>query len=95
MFEIIDFMYYGKVNICQENINTFLKIATELQLKGLKGENIWGGEGRGDQTNFKEETDNPTATIKVSQKNDNPIHTENLSTLPQSCFEDQINVLPR
>ena len=32
---IVDFMYHGEANIYHENLNTFLKIACELQLKGL------------------------------------------------------------
>ena len=35
---IVDFLYYGEANIYQENIDSFLKIATELKLKGLNGE---------------------------------------------------------
>ena len=34
---IVDFVYYGEVNIYQENLNSFLAIAEELQLKGLEG----------------------------------------------------------
>ena len=32
---IIDFLYYGEANIYQENLDTFLNIGEELQLKGL------------------------------------------------------------
>ena len=32
---IIDFMYHGEANICQENLESFLAIAEELKLKGL------------------------------------------------------------
>ena len=35
---IVDFLYYGEANIFQENIDSFLKIATELKLKGLNGD---------------------------------------------------------
>ena len=34
---IIDFLYYGEANIYQENLDSFLAIAEELQLKGLEG----------------------------------------------------------
>ena len=37
---IVDFLYYGEANIYQDNLDTFLNIAEELQLKGLSG----GGE---------------------------------------------------
>ena len=34
---IVDFIYHGEVNINQDNLNDFLAIAEELQLKGLTG----------------------------------------------------------
>ena len=35
MGAIVDFMYYGEANVYQENIDSFLTIASELNLKGL------------------------------------------------------------
>ena len=35
LLAIIDFVYYGEANICQENLDSFLAVAQELQLKGL------------------------------------------------------------
>ena len=32
---IVDFLYCGETNVCQENLDAFLAIAGELQLKGL------------------------------------------------------------
>ena len=43
---IVDFLYYGEANIFQEDLDSFLSIAEELQLKGLKGSNAeedWKG----------------------------------------------------
>ena len=34
---LVDFLYYGEANVYQENLDTFLAIAEELQLKGLQG----------------------------------------------------------
>ena len=34
---IVDFLYYGEANIYQDNLDTFLIIAQELNLKGLDG----------------------------------------------------------
>jgi len=34
---IVDFLYYGEANVYQENIDSFLSIAEELDLKGLTG----------------------------------------------------------
>ena len=33
---IRDFLYQGEANVCQENLNSFLALAEELQLKGLQ-----------------------------------------------------------
>ena len=37
LLAIVDFLYNGKANVHQENLNSFLAIAEELQLKGLMG----------------------------------------------------------
>ena len=34
---ILDFLYCGEANVYQENLDSFLAIAEELQLKGLMG----------------------------------------------------------
>merc|ERR1712129_596491 len=34
---MIDFLYFGEANLCQENLDSFLAVAEELQLKGLMG----------------------------------------------------------
>ena len=34
---MIDFLYHGEANVCQENLDSFLAIAEELKLKGLHG----------------------------------------------------------
>ena len=34
---IVDFLYQGEANVFQENLDSFLEIAKELQLKGLMG----------------------------------------------------------
>ena len=37
LLAIVDFLYRGEANIYQENLDSFLAIAEELQLKGLMG----------------------------------------------------------
>ena len=39
LVSVIDFLYYGEANIFQDNLDGFLSIAEELQLKGLTGGN--------------------------------------------------------
>jgi len=36
---VLNFMYHGEVNIAQENLNTFLAVAEDLQVKGLTQNN--------------------------------------------------------
>ena len=38
LLAIIDFLYLGEANVFQENLDSFLAIAEELQLKGLDGQ---------------------------------------------------------
>ena len=35
---LVDFLYLGEANVLQEEIETFLAVATELKLKGFSGE---------------------------------------------------------
>ena len=35
---VVEFLYFGEANIYQENLDVFLNIAEELDLKGLSGE---------------------------------------------------------
>ena len=37
MVAILDFLYYGQASIFQENLDSFLAVADELQVKGLMG----------------------------------------------------------
>ena len=37
LLAIVDFLYCGETNVYQENLDSFLAIAEELQLKGLMG----------------------------------------------------------
>ena len=37
MLSVVDFIYHGEVNIDQEDLNDFLALAEDLQLKGLSG----------------------------------------------------------
>ena len=37
---MVDFFYHGEANVFQENLDSFLAIAEELQLKGLMGARI-------------------------------------------------------
>ena len=47
LLAIVDFLYYGEANIYQENLDNFLTIAEELDLKGLNGGQGDSDEGEG------------------------------------------------
>ena len=42
---ILDFLYLGEANVDQENLESFLAVAEELQLKGLMGQKKYGSAG--------------------------------------------------
>ena len=54
LLAVVDFLYYGETNIHQENLDTFLNIAKELELKGLAGE-----EKEGNGAHISSETNKP------------------------------------
>ena len=66
LLAIIDFLYYGEVDIYQENLDVFLNIAEELQLKGLNGTESGGGNADGEDQNYNPTVPN-TAMLKTKQ----------------------------
>ena len=51
MTAILDFLYSGEANVYQENLDSFLAIAEDLQLKGLMGNTDCSVETEGTETN--------------------------------------------
>ena len=68
---ILDFLYFGEANIYQDNLDTFLNIAEELDLKGLNGKDK---EENGDFTKPTQETlvQEPTKQLSKNMKNLTP-----------------------
>ena len=65
LMAMVDFFYYGEANVYQENLDSFLVLAEELQLKGL----------RGNQTEKEEEvfqgqvpTEKPQQTLMLNSR---------------------------
>ena len=70
LLAIVNFLYYGEANIDQENLDSFLVIAEELQLKGLTG------------GNHPEETSNPQEIPVKFKLPEVRRSTENFETTP-------------
>ena len=54
MTAIVDFLYFGEANVYQENFDSFLTIAKELQLKGLEGSKDQDGSNKEEKLNPRE-----------------------------------------
>ena len=84
---IVDFLYRGEANVFQENLDSFLAIAEELQLKGLMGktnekfEDFELDEKSLPSTFSPADAKCPTTTIKRQAPNRNIHHPEENRTL--------------
>ena len=63
---LLDFMYYGEVNIAQENLNSFLSVAEELQVKGLT--QLSTASSNSNQTPTTEKSNNISSFVKPRVK---------------------------
>ena len=59
---VLNFMYQGEVNVAQEDLNTFLSVAEELQVKGL----TQGNSGSGQQSSKPSSTTAKSEAYKSS-----------------------------
>ena len=64
LLAVVDFLYYGEANIYQENLDNFLTIAEELDLKGLNGGEGSSEEGEREQEDPSKHPDKPTVLRK-------------------------------
>ena len=61
---ILDFLYFGEANVFQEDLDSFLAIAEEIQLKGLTGQT--------NTTDLVEEQENPIHKRNIEVKKSIP-----------------------
>ena len=90
LLAILDFLYRGEANIFQDDLDSFLAIAEELQLKGMMG----NSEERSNGDSNKDEKHAPQQSVpninddavnqKISQKLQNPAKQGEMGTLPLS-----------
>ena len=97
LMAIVDFLYYGEANIHQENLEIFLNIAEEFQLKGLNGKEDEGKDHGGNITRNNCNTTAPSA--EKQRKKDlfsSPTNFEEVSTavvLPKHVFSGDMQEL--
>ena len=75
---VVDFLYYGEANIYQENLENFLAIAEEFQLKGLTGSNDQFGSNGAEQLKPKENV-SANNLMSISRQQMNSVKAEALS----------------
>ena len=83
LLAIVDFLYYGQTNINQANLDSFLRIAEDLEIKGLT-------DGGGDWATPTGQTYKPTVPSCRTQKKTGIFDTNIAPFLPQSFPENQI-----
>ena len=65
---IVDFLYYREANVYQENLDSFLAIAEELQLKGLTGKSENDQRGNSDETGRKSPPKEPKSFPSIQKE---------------------------
>merc|ERR1712243_134583 len=70
LLAIVDFLYLGEANVFQENLDSFLAIAEDLQLKGLMGKT--DGEVR----DFDVDEKNLPSTFSVAMNSNKKIQKD-------------------
>ena len=77
---LIDFLYYGEANVYKENLDSFLAVAEELQLKGLMGS---GAEKEAEESFSK------PPLKKKTQKQERNSSQQEFPTAAPSSFVDK------
>jgi len=83
---MIDFLYFGEANVYQENLDSFLAVAEELQLKGLMGS---GAEEEAEKINMPATKIKPPKPVK--QKT---FTQQNVKTLDKSKYVAKVEPTP-
>ena len=87
---IVDFLYYGEANIFKENLDGFLAIAEELQIKGLEGSKDQDGSNEEEELKpmEKHKVNHMEAISRTSQIENETTHDTktggNASALPKT-----------
>ena len=81
--EVVNFIYYGEVNIYEENIEEFLTLAEELQLKGLNNS----------ETSKLNHKTRPSEIIQTKQNV--KLHSQNLEVVSEDKENSSFYLNPR
>ena len=83
LVSMVDFLYNGEANVYQENLDSFLAMAEELRLKGLKGQRDVE-EQPSEKTSFcsSSQGTNKTRTVHPTQKHKTSTQRNEMSTGP-------------
>ena len=93
LLAIVDFMYNGKANIYQENLDTFLNIAEELQLKGLHESDEEDEEEIVDGNTPLNQNGRPTDPQMKTDKDETKNKSHDKSFISQSFSEDHYGII--
>ena len=98
---MVDFLYFGEANVYQENLDSFLAIATELQLKGLQASNdVNEKELQGEAQSIKPKqefrtnqkvSDTRPATLSKEQRDEVRNEENNALAIPSSGDLQQLD----
>ena len=94
LVDIIDFLYYGEANVYQENLDSFLVIAEELELKGLKGKKSSDMEKEDIASAEHVEIKEAKPSTAVAIPNQSDVDLEALDAKVKSMTEKSMNLVP-
>ena len=92
LLAIVDFLYYGEANVYQENLDSFLTIAEELQLRGLMGKSD-ADQGPNPDTDLKPPLKEPESVPSITRIAKEPIVVKKRQS-SQNVKADQTVALP-
>merc|ERR1719187_3211643 len=70
LLALLDFLYFGEANVYQENLDSFLAVAEELQLKGLMGSSAEEKAEENIKPKTKKKAPKPVQQRTYTQQND-------------------------
>ena len=82
---MMDFLYHGEVKVFQENLESFLAIAEDLQLRGLRGNQAEAMPGN--------KSSSETRSLKINQEEIFKLEDGIYKPYPSYCKNKSINII--